>query len=128
MPYIQPMKKNQLNQGELRKVLYGENKDGDIDRVEGRIGWVTLSQSGKSIYYRDRALKKAIGGDIRGNFNDENTGEEYWVSGIKLRGSNRHWAKPVAIEIEDDAQEEYKRIKTGKKSVKPKPPLSNGSF
>ena len=114
------MRKNQLNQGQLCKVMYIENKDGNIDGVEGRIGWVTFSQSGKSVYYRGRTLKRAIGGGIRGNFYDENTGEEYWVSGIKVRGSNQHWAEPINVRIDDDALEEYKRIKTGKKPIRPK--------
>jgi hypothetical protein len=109
------MIKNQLNRGELRKVMYIENKDGDIYGVEGRIGWVTFSQSGKSVYYRGRTLKKARGGGIRGNFYDENSGEEYWVSGIKTRGSNQHWAEPINVRIDGDALEEYKRIKIGRK-------------
>jgi hypothetical protein len=113
------MRKNQLNRGELRKVMYIENKDGDIDGVKGRIGWVTFSQSGKSVYYRGRTLKKVIGGGIRGNFYDEDTLEEYWISGIKVRGTNRHWAEPINVKIDDDALEEYKRIKAGKKSVAP---------
>ncbi|NOS75005.1 MAG: hypothetical protein HOP36_10835 [Methyloglobulus sp.] len=121
------MKKNQLNRGELRKVLYIENKDGDIDGVEGCIGWVTFSQSGKTVYYRGRTLKKAMRG-IRGNFYDENTGEEYWISGIKIRGSNQHWAEPVNVRIDSDALDEYKFIKAGKKSFTPKPSSINSAF
>lgn len=57
-------------------------------------------------------LKKAIGGGIRGNFFDEATGEEYWISGVKKRGSNAHWAESPSIVVDDDAKNEYLRIKT----------------
>lgn len=46
------MKKNQLTRGENRRIMYVENKDGDIDGVPGHSGWVTFSQTGRSVYYR----------------------------------------------------------------------------
>ena len=113
------MRNNQLNRGERKRVMYVENKDGDIDGVEGRIGWVTFSQTGRSVYCRGRTLKSSGGRGIRGNFYDEATGEEYWISGIKKRGSNQHWAEPVNIEIDPDAIEEYTRIKEGKEPHDP---------
>ncbi len=104
------MKNNQLTKGENRRVMYVENKDGDIDGVDARIGWVTFSKSGRSVYYRGKTLKRAKGGGIAGNHFDEETGEEYWVSGIKKRGSNAHWAESASIAVDDDAKEEYERI------------------
>ncbi len=91
--------------------MYVENKDGDIDGVSARIGWVEFSQSGLSVYYRGRTLKRAKGGGVSGNHYDDETGEEYWVSGVKKRGSNAHWAESVDIAIDEDAKEEYERIK-----------------
>ena len=104
------MKTNQLTKGETRRVMYIENKDGDIGGVAARIGWVTFSKSGRSVYYRGKTLKRATGGGILGNHFDEETGEEYWVSGIKKRGSNSHWAESVSIAIDADAADEYERI------------------
>lgn len=89
--------------------MYVENKSGDIDGVRARIGWVTFSKTGQSVYYRGRTLLKANG--IRGNFLDVDSREEYWISGIKKRGSNAHWAESAAIEIDDDAREEYVKIR-----------------
>jgi hypothetical protein len=103
---------NQLTRGAKRRVLYVENKDGMIDGANGRIGWVTFSQTGQSVYYRDRILRRVHGGGPRGNFLDDATGEEYWVSGVKKRGSNGHWAETVTIAVDDDALEEYERIKS----------------
>lgn len=104
------MKNNQLTKGQNRRVMYVENKDGNIDGIAARIGWVEFSKSGRSVYYRGRTLKRAGGQSIRGNHYDEETGEKYWVSGVKKRGSNAHWAEPVEIAIDDDAKEEYQRI------------------
>ncbi|MEA1989990.1 MAG: hypothetical protein U9N57_12405 [Pseudomonadota bacterium] len=91
--------------------MYVENKGGEIDGAVARIGWVEFSKSGRTVYYRGRTLKRAKGGGIRGNHFDEETGEEYWISGIKKQGSNTHWAEPVKVMIDGDAVEEYKRIK-----------------
>jgi len=90
--------------------MYVENKSGDIDGVEARIGWVTFSKTGRTIYYRGRTLAKA--NVIAGNFLDIDSGDEYWVSGVKKRGSNVHWAESVAVHIDEDAQEEYQKIKS----------------
>nr|WP_321441741.1 hypothetical protein [uncultured Hyphomonas sp.] len=103
-------RKSQLTRGLSRRVMYVENKDGDIDGVPARIGWVSFSKTGKSVYYRGRTLSKANG--VSGNFLDIDTGDEYWVSGIKKRGSNVHWAEAVTVEIDEDAREEYRKLKS----------------
>lgn len=103
---------NQLTRGHKRRVMYVENKEGKIDGAEGRIGWVTFSQSGRTVYYRGRQLQRAKGGGIRGNFFDTETGEEYWISGVKKRGSNAHWAERIKVEVDDDAADEYRAIKS----------------
>lgn len=91
--------------------MYVENKDGEIDGADARIGWVTFSKSARTVYYRGRALLRLRGLGIRGNYFDTNTGEEYWVSGVKKRGSNAHWAMATSVVVDDDAREEYDRIK-----------------
>ncbi len=107
------MKANQLTKGETRRVMYVENKSGDIDGVAARIGWVEFSKTGYTVYYRGRVLQRAKGGGISGNHFDTETGEEYWISGIKKRGSNAHWAEPVRVEVDEDAREEYARLRRG---------------
>ncbi len=105
--------RNQLTRGEKRRVMYVENKDGDIDGAQGRIGWVTFSKTGLSVHYRGRTLRRTKGRGIRGNYVDAATGEEYWVSGIKKRGSNQHWAESITVRVDRDAVEAYRRLKTG---------------
>jgi hypothetical protein len=100
----------QLTKGMRRRVIYVENKNGLIDGVQGRIGWVSFSKTGQTIYYRGRTLQKGNG--IRGNFFDVDSREEYWVSGVKRRGSNAHPAEQgVSIEIDPDALAEYRSIR-----------------
>ncbi len=103
--------RNQLTRGHKQRVMYVENKDSDIDGVAARIGWVTFSKTGKSVYYRGRTLAKANG--ISGNFMDIDSREEYWVSGVKKRGSNVHWAESTEVLIDADAHEEYERLRSG---------------
>lgn len=76
------------------RVMYIEQKtDGNRflqHQGPAEIGEVTFSRSGKAIYYRGRSFARIPKGGIYGNFaciEDEN---EYWISGVKARGSNRH--------------------------------------
>lgn len=104
--------KNQLNRGLQKRLMYVENKDGDIDGVSARIGWVSFSKTGKTVYYRDLELASLGGRGISGNFRDVETGDEFWVSGVKKRGSNAHWAESVDIEIDPDALEAYRELRS----------------
>ncbi len=103
----------QFNRGLKRRLMYVENKDGDIDGANGRIGWVNFSKTGQTVYYRGRELAKAKGGGIRGNFFEPATGDEYWVSGVKTRGSNAHWAERISVVIDPDAQDAYQALRAG---------------
>ena len=59
------------------------------------------------MYFNGKALKRLSGGGVAGNHFDIGTGDEYWVSGVKKRGVNRHWAGSGAIMIEASAVTEY---------------------
>ncbi len=104
---------SQLTRGKSRRLMYVENKEGALDGANARIGWVSFSKSGRTIYYRGRILGRIKGGGVSGNYFDEHTQEEYWISGVKKRGSNAHWAECPSILIDEDAQEEYDRIMKG---------------
>lgn len=107
------MKNNQLTKGQSRRVMYIENKNGDIDGIQARIGWVNFSKTGLTVYYRGKTLTRTKGNGISGNYFDTSTGEEYWVSGIKKKGSNTHWAELTQVAVDEDAIEEYENIKNG---------------
>ncbi len=101
---------SQLTKGETRRLIYVENKEGTIDGADARIGWVTFSKSGRTIYYRGKSFRRIKGGGISGNYFDKATQEEYWISGIKKHGTNAHWAERTSIIVDEDAQHEYERI------------------
>src|SRR5512138_1463908 len=91
---------NQLTRGQQRRVMYIENKSGNIDGVPGRIGWVSFSRSGLTVFYRGRTLKRLRGGGVSGNHFDVETNEEYWISGVKKNGQDAHWASRVKVEVD----------------------------
>ena len=92
--------------------MYVENKSKAGDRGEARIGWVTFSKTGRSIYYRGMRFQRLKGGGVSGNFFDSETGDEYWISGVKKSATNRHWAGGGEIQVNEDAQSEYEKIVT----------------
>jgi len=103
--------RTQLTKGLRRRVMYVENKQGAIDGVRARIGWVSFSKTGQTVYYRGRTLQKGSG--VSGNFFDAESGEEYWVSGVKRRGSNAHPAEPgTSVAVDPDALDEYRSIRS----------------
>jgi hypothetical protein len=101
---------NQLTRSQKRRVMYVENKSGEIDGAPGRIGWVTFSHSGLTVYYRGRTLKRLKGGGISGNHFDVETNDEYWISGIKKNGQDAHWASKIKVVVDEDAIDEYNRL------------------
>jgi hypothetical protein len=101
----------QLNRGLSRRLMYIENKYGDTDGAGARIGWVTFSKTGQTVYYRGKSLSKMKGRGVRGNFFDQDTGDEYWVSGVKKRGSNVHWAEKISVVIDPDALDAYRAMR-----------------
>jgi hypothetical protein len=92
--------------------MYHENKDGEIDGVDAKIDWAEFSKTGRTVFYRCRELNMIGKRGLRGNFMDVATGEEYWVSGVKSRGSNVHPAESAIVEIDADALEAYKELRS----------------
>jgi hypothetical protein len=78
------------------KVLrYIELKSGYSDNGLAWIGYATQSKTGRTLYFNGRGLVKLKGqrrGESGGNYIDMETGESFWVSGIKKNGEDRHWA------------------------------------
>ncbi len=90
--------------------MYVECKEAAGDSGEARIGWVTFSKTGRSIYYRGKRFQRLKGQGARGNYFESETGEEYWVSGVKKSGTNRHWAGSGPIHVDEDARDEYESV------------------
>jgi hypothetical protein len=88
------------------RIMYIENKAQGLSGP-ARIGRVTFSKSGKSLYYRGRSFARIRG--YKANHCDEETGEEYWISGPRKDGADRLYGERVPVEIDEDVREEYWR-------------------
>ncbi len=86
------------------RIMYIEHK-GDGISGPARIGLVTFSKSGKSIYYQGRRFHTLAGSGFKANYFDWETDEQYWISGCKKRGGNRLYSG--TIEIDADVREQY---------------------
>ena len=102
---------DQLTHGQQKRLMFIENKKGGIDGYNARVGWVTFSKTGRTIYYRGRKLSRIKGGGTRGNYSCEGTGHQYWVSGVKKQGTNLRHAGASSFHVDTDAVEEYKSLK-----------------
>jgi hypothetical protein len=85
---------------------YVELKTGYKDNGPAWIGYVNVSRSGRTVYFNGKAFKRSTQG-ASANYYDIETYEKYWISGIKKRGGDRHWAGSGKITIEASAVDEY---------------------
>jgi hypothetical protein len=73
----------------------------------GRIGRVSFSKTGKTIYYDGKSFQSLKGGGYnKANYYDIESGEMYWISGPKRLGSDRLYGQP-GVTIDEDVREEY---------------------
>jgi len=85
------------------RIMYIECKS-DIRGGPARIGRVSFSKTGKTLYYGGRKFE-TLGGGYKANYFDVESGQKYWISGCKKRGGDRLY--PGIIEIDADVREEY---------------------
>ena len=86
-------------------IRYIELKSGYSDNGPAWIGCVKASRTGRTVYFNDHAFRRCKG--VSGNFVDVETGEEYWISGVKKDGTDRHWAGSGKIVIDRKVVAEY---------------------
>lgn len=88
------------------RIMYIENKAGGLIGP-ARIGRITYSKTGCTLYYQDKAFRSLYGAGFKSNYRDILTGEHYWISGCKKRGSNRLYGERVPVEIDEEVRREY---------------------
>jgi len=88
--------------------MYIESK---ADGLTGpaRIGRVSFSKSGSTLYYGGDSFRSLEGAGFKANYYKVSSGEEYWISGPKRDGSDRLYGERVPVEIDEDVREEYWR-------------------
>lgn len=89
-----------------KEIKYIELKSGYGDNGPAWIGKVEFSKSGKTVYFNGHALK----GNGHGGCSDLESGEIYWISGIKKNGQDRHWAGGGKIMIDRSIVDEYLKL------------------
>ena len=86
------------------RIMYIERKAGSVTG-EARIGRVSFSKTGRTLYYRNMAFLKVKDG-FKYNCIELETGEEYWISGCKKDGTDSLYA-PKPIFIDEDCRIDY---------------------
>ncbi len=71
-----------------------------------RIGRVTYSKTGATLYYRGRSFKSLKGG-YKANYFEVETGDRYWITGPCKSGADRLYHSAIPIEIDEDVRVEY---------------------
>jgi hypothetical protein len=99
--------------------MYVELKTGFSDNGPAWIGKVTFSKTGRTAYYRGHNLRRVHG--VSGNYLDVQTGEEYWISGIKRDGTDRHWAGGGPVGIDSDVRDDYMKLLEPKTAARLRP-------
>ena len=97
----------------MKILRYVELKSGYSDNGPAWIGYVTPSKTGRTLYFNGRALVK-LKGQRRdaegGNYIDTETRESFWVSGVKKKANDRHWAGTGRVLVEAAALPEYLKL------------------
>lgn len=95
------------------RIMYIEQKTDNYTPLDNKgpswTGEVEFSQTGKTIYFNGKTFHRLKKGGIYGNYYCEETGDEYWISGVKKNGSNA-----LRYDDKDKKQkEEKKRMMNG---------------
>lgn len=94
----------------MKLLRYIELKSGHSDNGPAWIGYVAPSKTGRTLYFNGRALIKLKGqrrAESGGNYVDMQTGESFWISGVKKNGEDRHWAGSGKVLVEAAALTDY---------------------
>ena len=100
---VSPTQKAKAQAG---RIMYIECKAGQLTGP-ARIGRVTFSKTGRTLYYCGQTFQSLKGRGFKSNYYCMETGENYWISGPKRRGCDALYGGSTPIEIDDDVREEY---------------------
>jgi hypothetical protein len=92
------------------KIKYIELKTGFSDNGPAWIAKVGFSKSKQTIYFNGRAFQSLKGKGYSANYFELESGDEYWISGVKKDGSDRHWAGSGKIFIDKVVLEDYLKL------------------
>lgn len=106
--------------GHKTRIMYIEDKSSGIVG-DARIGRITFSKTGKSLYYNGKTFQSLNGQGFKSNYFDVETGDEYWISGCKKDGTDALYS--TKVEIDENVWDEYwSEIRNKPEMVKNKAP------
>ena len=88
------------------RIMYIERKAGELTGP-ARIGRVTYSKTGSTIYYGGKSFQSLKGSGFKANYFEVESEEQYWISGPRRDGADALYATNVSAEIDEDVREEY---------------------
>ena len=88
------------------RIMFIEYK-GEGLHGSARIGRVTFSRTGATLYYGGKQFGKLGGTGFKANYSDIETGEQYWISGPRRDGADRLYKSNWPVDIDEDVREEY---------------------
>ena len=95
--------------GNKTRIMYIELKSGHGDCGPAQIGRVAFTKTGRTIIYHDKRFQSLKGSGIGANFFEVETGDQYWISGPKQNGQDRHWAGSGGVQVDAEIADEYWR-------------------
>jgi hypothetical protein len=87
------------------RIMYIESKAGGLTGP-ARIGRVTFSKTGATLYYAGKSFQSLKGSGFKSNYFDVETGDAYWISGPRKDGQDALYATNVATEVDADVHDE----------------------
>jgi hypothetical protein len=103
-----PLSPAQKAKALANRVMYIECKAGALTGT-ARIGRVTFSKTGRTLYYGGQRFQSLKGAGFKSNYYCVETGEDYWISGPKRKGGDRMYGSVLPVEIDQDVRDEYWR-------------------
>ena len=88
------------------RIMYIERKSPGVTGP-ARIGRVSFSKTGRTLYYDGRSFRSLKGSGVKANYYDVDTLEEYWISGPRKDGRDRLYGEAAPVEIDGDVRVAY---------------------
>ena len=88
------------------RIMYIESKAGGLTGP-ARIGRVTFSQSGATLYYAGKSFQSLKGSGFKANYFDVETSEQYWISGPRKDGEDSLYGTNALVTVDADVHDEY---------------------
>jgi hypothetical protein len=88
------------------RIMYVEARTSDLAGT-ARIGRVTYSRTGGTLYYLGLSFQAIKGKASKANHEEIISGDHYWIAAANPDGKDRPHGGPAIVEIDEDAREEY---------------------